>query len=175
MSLNITSSVEQNLYSVYAARLDEIQDRQGIVIVNSAGNLDGAEWRAPWPRSPRQAITALAGRTSPDTIYMPCESVRALAVGAINPPNGAHLEGAPATYTRRGPGLRVGVKPDLAHPSLSKLKGRPMGQRDNLRIALSERLFHGCDEAVVDGASQVCEPRIRCIAQKHSRKQMDEG
>lgn len=115
MSLNITSPVEQNLYSVYAARLDEIQDRQGVVIVNSAGNLDGAEWRAPWPRSPRQAITALAGRTSPDTIYMPCESVRALAVGAINPPNGAHLEGAPATYTRRGPGLRVGVKPDLAH------------------------------------------------------------
>lgn len=115
MSLNITSPVEQNLYSVYAARLDEIQDRQGVVIVNSAGNLDGAEWRAPWPRSPRQAITALAERTRPDTIYMPCESVRALAVGAINPPNGAHLEGAPATYTRRGPGLRVGVKPDLAH------------------------------------------------------------
>jgi len=115
MSLNITSPVEQNLYSVYAARLDEIQDRQGVVIVNSAGNLDGAEWRAPWPRSPRQAIAALAARTSPDTIYMPCESVRALAVGAINPPNGAHPEGAPTTYTRRGPGLRVGVKPDLAH------------------------------------------------------------
>lgn len=115
MSLNITSPVEQNLYSVYAARLDEIQDRQQVVIVNSAGNLQGAEWRAPWPRSPRQAIAALAARTSPDTIYMPCESVRALAVGAINPPNGAHLEGAPATYTRRGPGLRVGVKPDLAH------------------------------------------------------------
>lgn len=115
MSLNITSPVEQNLYSVYAARLDEIQDRHGVVIINSAGNLQAADWRAPWPRTPRQAITALAARTSPDTIYMPCESVRAIAVGALNPPNGAHIEGAPATYTRRGPGLRVGVKPDLAH------------------------------------------------------------
>ena len=115
MSLNITSPVEQNLYSIYAARLDEIQDRQGVIIVNSAGNLSGAEWRAPWPRTARQAIAALASRTASDTIFMPCESVRALAVGALNPPGGSHVEGAPATYSRRGPGLRVGVKPDLAH------------------------------------------------------------
>lgn len=115
MSLNITSPVEQNLYSVYAARLDEIQDRYGVLIINSAGNLAGPEWRAPWPRTPRQALAALAARTSPDTIFMPCESVRALAVGALNPPDGAHLPGAPTTYSRRGPGLRVGIKPDLAH------------------------------------------------------------
>ncbi|WBO23365.1 S8 family peptidase [Sphingomonas abietis] len=115
MSLNITSPVEQNLYSIYAARLDEIQDRQGVLIVNSAGNLSGAEWRSAWPRTPRQALAALASRSAPDTIFMPCESVRALAVGALNPPGGTHLEGAPATYSRRGPGLRVGVKPDLAH------------------------------------------------------------
>ncbi|MFC5386506.1 S8 family peptidase [Aquamicrobium segne] len=115
MSLNITSPVEQNLYSIYAARLDEIQDRQGVIIVNSAGNLSGAEWRAPWPPTSRQAIAALASRTASDTIFMPSESVRALAVGALNPPGGSHVEGAPATYTRRGPGLRVGVKPDLAH------------------------------------------------------------
>jgi hypothetical protein len=115
MSLNITSPVEQNLYSIYAARLDEIQDRHGVLIVNSAGNLSSSEWRAPWPRTPRQVLAALAARTRPDTIYMPCESVRALAVGALNPPDGTHLVGAPATYTRRGPGLRVGIKPDLAH------------------------------------------------------------
>lgn len=115
MSLNITSPVEQNLYSIYAARLDEIQDRHGVLIINSAGNLQAAEWRAPWPAKPRQALAALASRTAPDTIYMPCESVRALSVGALNPPGGAHLDDAPATYTRRGPGLRVGIKPDLAH------------------------------------------------------------
>lgn len=115
MSLNITSPVEQNLYSIYAARLDEIQDRHGVLVVNSAGNLQAPEWRAPWPANPRQALAALAARTAPDTIYMPSESVRALSVGALNPPGGAHLDDAPATYTRRGPGLRVGVKPDLAH------------------------------------------------------------
>ncbi|MGE8136326.1 S8 family peptidase [Novosphingobium olei] len=115
MSLNITSPVEQNLYSVYAARLDEIQDRHGVVIINSAGNLQGAEWRAPWPRRPQQAMAALATRTNADTIFMPSEGVRMLSVGALNPPDGAHIPGAPATYTRRGPGLRVGIKPDLAH------------------------------------------------------------
>lgn len=115
MSLNITAPVEENLYSVYAARLDEIQDRHGVLIVNSAGNLGGADWRPAWPRTARSALQALAARRSHDTILMPCESVRALAVGALNPPNGSHVEGAPATYTRRGPGLRVGVKPDLAH------------------------------------------------------------
>ena len=115
MSLNIRSPVEQDFYSIYAARLDEIQDRHGVVIVNSAGNLDGADWRAPWPGRPGQALAALATRTNPDTVYMPCESVRAVAVGAVNPPGGAHLAGAPTTYTRRGPGMRVGMKPDLAH------------------------------------------------------------
>ena len=86
-----------------------------MVIVNSAGNLDGAEWRAPWPLKPGQALAALAVRTGPETIYMPCESVRALAVGAVNPPQCKHRVGTPTTYTRRGPGLRVGIKPDLAH------------------------------------------------------------
>jgi len=115
MSLNITSPVEQNTYSIYAARLDEIQDRNDVVIVNSAGNLAGIDWRAPWPKLPRQAIAALAARVNPDTIFMPCESVRSIAVGALNPPNCSHIDGTPATYTRRGPGLRVGVKPDVAH------------------------------------------------------------
>lgn len=115
MSLNITAPVEQNIYSIYAARLDEIQDRHGVIIINSAGNLQPGEWRAEWPKTPKQAVAALAARTAPETILMPCESVRAVAVGAVNPPASSHLSGAPATYTRRGPGLRVGIKPDLAH------------------------------------------------------------
>jgi hypothetical protein len=115
MSLNLCTPVEQDQYSAYAARLDAIQDRLGILIVNSAGNLDVVDWRPAWPKTPRQALAALATRTVPDTIYMPCETVRGLAVGAVNPPGGSHLAGAPATYSRRGPGLRVGVKPDLGH------------------------------------------------------------
>jgi hypothetical protein len=115
MSLNVVAPVDADTYSIYAARLDEIQDRLGVVIVNSAGNLPGSEWRAPWPLKPMQVLAALAARPSPDTIHMPCESVRAVAVGALNPPGSTHIEGAPSTYTRRGPGLRVGVKPDVAH------------------------------------------------------------
>jgi Subtilase family len=114
MSLNLIAPVEQDTYGIYAARLDDIQDRLGVVIVNSAGNLGGSEWRSPWPKTPSQVLAALAARTTADTIFMPCESVRAIAVGALNPPNSTHVEGAPTTYTRIGPGLRVGVKPDVA-------------------------------------------------------------
>lgn len=115
MSLNVVAPVERDSYSIYAARLDEIQDRLGVVIVNSTGNLDPVDWRPAWPSKPTQVIAQLAERPGRETIFMPCESVRMLAVGALNPPGSTHVEHAPATYTRRGPGLRVGVKPDLAH------------------------------------------------------------
>jgi hypothetical protein len=115
MSLNVVAPVDADTYSLYAARLDDIQDRLGILIVNSAGNLSGTEWRGPWPAKLNQVLAALAARTNPDTIFMPCESVRTIAVGALNPPGSNQIAEAPTTYTRRGPGLRVGVKPDIAH------------------------------------------------------------
>ncbi|MDA9488748.1 S8 family peptidase [Bradyrhizobium sp. CCBAU 11361] len=115
MSLNVVSAVQADSYSLYAARLDDMQDRLGVLIVNSAGNLSSTEMRAPWPSKPAQVLAALAARTASDTIYMPSESVRTVAVGALNPPGSDHIVDAPATYTRRGPGLRVGVKPDVAH------------------------------------------------------------
>ncbi|AMA56827.1 hypothetical protein BCCGELA001_11610 [Bradyrhizobium sp. CCGE-LA001] len=115
MSLNVVAPVDADTYSLYAARLDDIQDRLGILIVNSAGNLSGAEWRGPWPAKLNQVLAALAARTNPDTIFMPSESVRTIAVGALNPPGSNQIVEAPTTYTRRGPGLRVGVKPDVAH------------------------------------------------------------
>jgi hypothetical protein len=115
MSLNLKSPVEQDYYSVYAARLDEIQDRLGVTIVNSAGNLDSFEWRQPWHIKPSQVLAALAARSASDAVSIPCESVRALAVGALNPPGCKHISGVPTTYSRRGPGMRVGVKPDLSH------------------------------------------------------------
>lgn len=115
MSLNVVAPVDADSYSLYATRLDDIQDRLGILIVNSAGNLSGSDWRGPWPAKLNQVLAALAARTNPDTIFMPCESVRMIAVGALNPPGSNQIEDAPTTYTRRGPGLRVGVKPDVAH------------------------------------------------------------
>lgn len=116
LSINATSPVERHTYSTYAAELDRIADTYGVVFVNSAGNLSGNEVRAPWPKRPSDVIRYFAGRTSPDTIFKPSEGVRALSVGALNPPQDdeTHITGAPTVYTRRGPGLQVGVKPDLA-------------------------------------------------------------
>lgn len=116
LSINATSPVERYTYSTYAAELDRIADTYGVVFVNSAGNLSQADSRAPWPAKPTDVIKYFANRTSPDTIFKPAESVRSISVGALNPPtnDNKHIVGAPTVYTRRGPGLQVGVKPDLA-------------------------------------------------------------
>lgn len=114
LSINATAEVESHRYSRYAARLDEIADKYGVVFVNSVGNLGGGDARSPWAGKPTAAIQYFASRTSSDTIFKPSESVRNVAVGAINPPGTSQIEGAPTVYTRRGPGLQVGVKPDVA-------------------------------------------------------------
>ena len=41
--------------------------------------------------------------------------MRGLSVGALNCPAGPQLADTPARYSRRGPGLQVGIKPDLVH------------------------------------------------------------
>ncbi|WP_028880445.1 S8 family peptidase [Terasakiella pusilla] len=116
LSINVTAPVESHQYSPFAARLDEIADRHDIIIVNSVGNLPGDQARAPWPKKIKDILTYFAERTEPDTINQPSESARAISVGAINPDGcGPHRHGTPTTYTRRGPGLKVGQKPDLAH------------------------------------------------------------
>jgi len=112
LSINALSEVER--YGPYAERLDEISDRHGVLIVNSVGNLDPSRSRKAWPKRPGDALSYLATRVEPDTILQPCESVRSIAVGALNPPSIKEVAGAPTRYTTRGPGLRVGVKPDVA-------------------------------------------------------------
>ena len=114
LSINAKATVEPHRYSIYAARLDAIADRNGVIFINSAGNLLAQEARSPWQKKPGDVVAYFANRTSPDTIMKPAESVRSLSVGAVNPPGTPHLKDAPTIYTRRGPGLQVGVKPDLA-------------------------------------------------------------
>lgn len=116
LSINAISEVERHTYSTYAAELDRIADTYDVVFVNSAGNLTQAQARAPWPKRPSDVIRYFANRTSSDTIYKPAEGVRTISVGALNPPqeDNTHIAGAPTVYSRRGPGLQVGVKPDLA-------------------------------------------------------------
>jgi hypothetical protein len=63
-----------------------------------------------------------------DGLLIPAESVRNVAVGAVNPPgHGPSLPYAPARFSRRGPGLRTGVKPDLAHVGGSGSPLAPLG------------------------------------------------
>lgn len=116
LSINAVLPVAADQYSYFADRLDRIAARQDVIIVNSAGNLSSGDCRAPWPKRPGEAIKYFAGRTESDTIFVPTESHRAVSVGAVNPPGcSVHHENLPTTYTRRGPGLRVGCKPDVAH------------------------------------------------------------
>ncbi|MEM1037776.1 MAG: S8 family peptidase [Pseudomonadota bacterium] len=125
LSINAVSDVERHNYSQYAAELDRIADTHGVIFVNSAGNLKQNEARAPWPKKPAEVVKYFANRTSSDTIFKPSESVRSISVGALNPPtnDNAHLHGAPTVYTRRGPGLQVGVKPDVAAYGGAGVKG----------------------------------------------------
>jgi hypothetical protein len=116
MSLNLLDAVGDESYGVVADLLDKIADRHDVVFVLSAGNLETRDHRPIWLADPKAAVRLLAGRSAPDTLLQPAESARSLTVGALNPPHvKPFVEGAPACYTRRGPGLRVGVKPDLAH------------------------------------------------------------
>ncbi len=65
-------------------------------------------------KTPLSMSCATLPRASPkDTIFKPA-SVRSISVGALNPPGCGQVEGAPTVYTTRGPGLQVGVKPDVA-------------------------------------------------------------
>ena len=117
MSLNMEVPVAPDLYSPLAELLDEIADEHDVLFLVSAGNLKQIDWRHDWPADPASALQRLAARSASDTIFQPAESVRCLSVGALNPPgcHDPHVAGAPTCYTRRGPGLRVGIKPDFAH------------------------------------------------------------
>ena len=114
LSINAVAPVERHRYSIYASRLDQIADTYGVIFVNSAGNLPPSQSRSAWQKRPIDIINYFASRTSPDTIFKPAESVRSISTGALNPPNTDQIADAPTVYTARGPGLQVGVKPDVA-------------------------------------------------------------
>lgn len=115
LSLNVQHQATPDRYSPYAARLDAIAETHDVLFILAAGNTDVPNLRPEWPADPTQALIALASARN-DGLLMPAESVRNIAVAALNPPNLPNVIGfAPARYSRRGPGLRAGVKPDLAH------------------------------------------------------------
>lgn len=123
-SLNIQNAVSPDYYSKVAARFDQIAETHDVLVFISAGNL--APPRKEWPTQPELALRVVA-ETQNDGILVPAESARNVSVGALNAPGVPGTIGhAPASYTRRGPGLRALVKPDFAfiggsgrsHPSV---------------------------------------------------------
>jgi hypothetical protein len=116
MSLNLLDPVQGDGYGVVASMLDRIADKHDVLFVISAGNLSPSDCRSEWSSDPQAALQYLAARNVRETVLQPAESSRAVAVGALNPPGCAgRVASVPAAYTCRGPGLRVGVKPDVGH------------------------------------------------------------
>lgn len=115
MSLNVLQPAALDRYGPHAARLDSISDDHDAIVFVSAGNLPPGELRPEWPADATQALATIAASID-DRLLSPAESARNVAVAAVNPPDHPNsVPFAPGRYSRRGPGLRAGVKPDLAH------------------------------------------------------------
>jgi hypothetical protein len=127
MSLNIQHPAQRDRYSQFAARMDQIAEANDAILFLPTGNTAPQDLRPEWPADDTQALVNLASARN-DALLMPAESVRNVAVAALNPPGvPTSLAHAPTRYSRRGPGLRAGVKPDLAHVGGSGSPQSPLG------------------------------------------------
>lgn len=116
LSINIEQQVNETSYSPFAELMDAIAEKHDVVIVISAGNLKPGKFRGVWPATPDKVPGYLLPHAGTDRIFQPAESVFSISVGAVNPPHAAgHIADAPTPYTRCGPGMKVGVKPDVCH------------------------------------------------------------
>ncbi len=124
-SLNLNIQVHEYQYSTFASLVDVISERHDVIIVISAGNL-GGNLRTPWPSEASKVADHLLAHAGNDRVLQPAESVMSICVSAINPPNAnGHIAGAPTQFTRQGPGMKVGVKPDVCHYGGSPMRGSP--------------------------------------------------
>ena len=114
-SLNTQEHVSSSGYSVAAKYLDTIAFEHDVIFIISAGNTNMIDVRSEWPKNSIDALSILATCRN-HILKSPAESCRNISVSAVNPPN---LKGvipfAPANYSCHGPGLRIGIKPDLSH------------------------------------------------------------
>lgn len=102
-------------YTDLSLGLDRIARENDVIFVVSVGNAGGTKARREWTTNQVAVLSNLAS-CSGDRIAAPADSVLNVAVGAVNPPNIAGaIPGAPARYSRRGPGFMQLVKPDVAH------------------------------------------------------------
>lgn len=114
-SLNIEEHVSSDTYSFAAKFLDKIAEDNNVIFVISAGNTHPNDIRTEWPGDSAAALSILASSRN-DIIKTPAESCRNISVSALNPPNIKDIVPfALSNYSCRGPGPRVGLKPDFGH------------------------------------------------------------
>lgn len=142
-SLNIEEHVSTAGYSFPAQILDRIAEENDVIFVISAGNTHPRDMRKEWTNDHFEALLTLASSRN-DAMKKPAESCRNLSVAALNPP---HLDNvvpyALSNYSCRGPGLRTGLKPDLAHVGGSGTKHSVLGH-GLLSLDPSGSIVDGC-------------------------------
>lgn len=142
-SINFKEHVSTSDYSKTATLLDEISEKHGVIFVISAGNLLPIDHRPKWPSKPELVTEYIATYGINDRIFQPSDAVKAVTVAAINPKGcDKNIEGAPAVYSRRGPGVSLGVKPDVAH-----LGGHPIndkGATGLISISSGDEITNDC-------------------------------
>lgn len=142
-SMNIEEHASTTGYSLFAQLLDKIAEENDVVFVISAGNTRPVDMRREWPDDAFEAVKILASSRN-DAIKKPAESCRNVSVSALNPPN---IDGivpyALSNYSCRGPGLRVGLKPDFAHIGGSGTIHPTLGH-GLLSLDVSGKIVDGC-------------------------------
>lgn len=117
MSLAVHEVVRDDVYSPFAARLDAIADKHDVVFVLPTGNLPELQFRPDWPAQADDALAMLANyrHSGLDRLHQPADSLRSVVVAALDPTTSSSSHLMPSVYSRRGPGLALGSKPDLCH------------------------------------------------------------
>lgn len=116
MSLNLLTCVEDHKYSIFANIIDNISKKHDVIFVISAGNLSSDIIRNIWPAKEVDTLKMLAEYRfqGKDRVFQPAESIYSVSVGAIDPEK-TSSKLRPSQYTRRGPGVSFGNKPDVVH------------------------------------------------------------
>ena len=156
-SLNTEEHVSSSGYSYPAKVLDKIAEENDVIFIISAGNTSNIDIRKEWSEDPIESLSILASSKN-DLIKNPAESGRNLSVSALNPPN---LDGivpySPSNYSCRGPGLRTGLKPDLAHIGGTGPNLRNIGH-GLFSLNLQGQIVDGC------GTSYACPQIAKTLA-----------
>ena len=142
-SLNVEEHVSSTGYSLPAKLLDEIAQENDILFIISAGNTHANDVRREWPSDNTDALKVLATSRN-DTIKTPAESYRNLSVSALNPPGITGIVPyALSNYSCRGPGMRIGLKPDLGHIGGAGTRVHPHGHGLS-SFSVSGQIVDGC-------------------------------